>query len=101
MADLEMVDKNIAYKWSRLHYLWGSFELYFGVQNEIVQIAMPFSTYACHVMGNNLMEGFFKIIFRNIIFHFLSAKMTYFVKHVHKIWFKMTPIYFSQRVVHM
>ena len=50
------------------------------------------STYACHGMGNNVIEAIFKIIFRNIIFHFLSAKMAYFVKQVHKIWFKMTPI---------
>ena len=37
LADLEMVEKNVAYKWSRLNYLESSFELYFGVKHEIVQ----------------------------------------------------------------
>ena len=36
------------------------------------------STYVCHGMENNVAEAIFKILFRNIIFHFLSAKNDFF-----------------------
>jgi len=37
-----------------------------------------FIPYVCHGMGNNVVEAIFKIPFRNIIFHFWSAKNDYF-----------------------
>ena len=43
----------------------------------------------------------FQIIFVNIIFHFIGAKNDFFVKLVQKIWCKITPVLFSQKVVHI